>query len=436
MKKKVLLLLLVMAVLAAPLFSAGVRELKEFESIVKVESVENNANGISNIYAYRTDGSSVIYHVSSDTIFEGISLKNIEKDDILVIESNGIATMSIPPQMTALRVRDVTLAASLGYYNADFAEPIVYAPIEERASELSLPFDINDMIDRFSYSYGYLSMDNLIAQNLIVRGDYFARGIIDAIDLRQDLLLNFDEMIMVTQEYFDTVFSAGITGDYGNIVTNLSAIEALSAPDNLEDEFAYAYGYILAYQILTQGIEIDRVAFPYGMLNRLYNAEALLTIEEMNSSIDAYVQYINQVVQEWYNQVSSENLAKAEAFLAENATKEGVVAISDELQIEYVSRAEGDAATPTEDDTVVVNYTLRDLDGNVIEENEGASFPLSGVIEGFRTAILNMNVGDSITAYIHPSIGYGEYGTGTIEPNELLVFDIELVSIENTADQQ
>ena len=428
MAKRILLSLLALILCFSSVLAQGVREIGDNESIVKVISVQTSYDGNSNIIALRQDGSEVVYHIGNDTVFEGIDLSSVEKDMILVIKDSGIATMSIPPQMIALNVRDITNASALGFYDATFADPIVYAPLSSDSAE-ELPFNIEELVPRFSYAYGYLSMDNLMSQNLVVRGDYFARGIIDAIDLREDMLLSFDDMLLVTQEYFSTVYEAGVVGDYGDVVTSLEDVESLGIPDNLDDEFAYAYGYILAFQIMSQGIELDRVAFPYGMLNRLYNTSALLTTEEMNQAIEDYIAHLNQMIQEWINQMATENLSEAEAFLAENATREGVEAISDYLQLEFITRRAEESAVPTESDTVVVNYTLRDKDGNVIEQNENASFPLSGVIEGFRSAIMNMHVGDSVTAYIHPSIGYGETGAGTIEPNQLLIFDIELVSI-------
>ena len=97
------------------------------------------------------------------------------------------------------------------------------------------------------------------------------------------------------------------------------------------------------------------------------------------------------------------------------------------LQIETIT--EGDGATPAEDDTVIVNYTLRDIDGNLLDSGTGAQFALSGLIPGFSEAVMNMRVGGEVIAYVHPSLGYGESGAGTIEPNSLLIFDIELEGI-------
>lgn len=415
------------ALLLSSLSAAGIREIQDNESIVKVISVQNYQNGVTDITALKEDGSTAVYHVFDDTVFEDIELSSIKEGMVLVITDTGIATMSIPPQLSAAGIRDITLASSLGFYDVSFAEPVEYASIDE---DVVLPFNLDEMVPRFSYAYGYLSMDNLMMQNLTVRGDYFARGIIDAIDLTNDVLLSFDEMMMVTQEYFTTVYEQGIIGDEGEMVTSVEDVEALGLPETLEEEFAYAYGYILTFQIMSQGIELDRIAFPYGMLNRLYNEKALLTTDEMNAAIEDYIAYLNQVITEYIQQMAGENLKEAEAFLAENAKNENIESISDLLQLEFTARSQEESAMPSAEDTVVVNYTLRDKDGNIIEQNDGVSFPLSGVIEGFRSAITNMHVGDSVTAYIHPSIGYGESGAGAIEPNQLLIFDIDLIAIE------
>ena len=47
----------------------------------------------------------------------------------------------------------------------------------------------------------------------------------------------------------------------------------------------------------------------------------------------------------------------------------------------------------------------------------------------FVEAVTNMNVGQEAMVYIHPSYGYGETGTSSIEPNSLLIFRINLKSI-------
>ena len=40
-----------------------------------------------------------------------------------------------------------------------------------------------------------------------------------------------------------------------------------------------------------------------------------------------------------------------------------------------------------------------------------------------------MSGGSQCRFYVHPSLGYGESGSTRIEPNTLLIFDVELVEI-------
>ena len=241
MAKKLLLSILAVLLALTSLSAEGVREIGENESIVKVISINNYPNGYDDLVVQKEDGSIAVYHVTDDTVFEDISFSQIAKDSVLVIKDSGIATMSIPPQLSALSVRDITLASTLGFYDVSFAEPADLAVIPEGATA-SLPFDMDELVPRFSYAYGYLSMDNLMTQNLVVRGNYFARGILDAIDLREDMLLSFDDMLLVTEEYFTNVYQAGIVGEPGEMVTTVEEVESLGIPDNLDDEFSYAYG--------------------------------------------------------------------------------------------------------------------------------------------------------------------------------------------------
>ena len=62
---------------------------------------------------------------------------------------------------------------------------------------------------------------------------------------------------------------------------------------------------------------------------------------------------------------------------------------------------------------------------------ESSQFPVDGVIEGFKEAILGMNVNGIRRVEIPPELGYGERGAGnTIPPNSTLVFHIELLGIK------
>lgn len=94
---------------------------------------------------------------------------------------------------------------------------------------------------------------------------------------------------------------------------------------------------------------------------------------------------------------------------------------------------EGDGSRPTENNTAMVKYTGKHTDGSQFDSSNGQAveFPLMGVVPGFREGITLMPVGSVYELYIPGKLGYGERGIpGTIAPNEMLVFEVELVDFK------
>ena len=95
----------------------------------------------------------------------------------------------------------------------------------------------------------------------------------------------------------------------------------------------------------------------------------------------------------------------------------------------------GDGAEPNQDSTVDVHYVgWLVADGCVFDSSysrgSSVSFPVGGVIPGFRDAILGMKAGGQRRVYIPADQGYGSGGAaGAIPPNADLVFDIVLESV-------
>lgn len=106
----------------------------------------------------------------------------------------------------------------------------------------------------------------------------------------------------------------------------------------------------------------------------------------------------------------------------------------DSLQITDLQVGTGDEVK--EGATVTAHYTgALAKDGTIFESShdggQPATFPLSGVIEGWQKGVPGMKVGGKRRLVIPASQAYGEQGSPpTIGPNEPLVFDIELVSIQ------
>ena len=113
-------------------------------------------------------------------------------------------------------------------------------------------------------------------------------------------------------------------------------------------------------------------------------------------------------------------------------SKEGVTTTASGLQYEVLTNGTG--STPVETDQVTVHYHGTLVDGTVfdssVERGQPATFPVNGVIKGWVEALQLMNVGSKYKLYIPSDLAYGERGAGgSIGPNETLIFEVELLSI-------
>ncbi len=422
MKKIFTILLVTLA--AAGLFAQGAIELASDERPVKVISTTLTDNGTYDLNVIDQKGEVYIYH-TNDTTESLFPIEFFKEGDILAIKDTGIMTMSIPAQLSAKEIRYITYMADS--YGLSFAEvattPEVASSVENAMWDVTIA---DDMISRFNYAYGYLTLENFKSQGLNLVGAYFAKGIIDFYE-NAEPLISIDQMDPIVEQYITDIFSAGVTHDVGPSYGSIDLIRGLALTDALEDKFSYSYGYMIAASLMYNGLDILAQPFIEGALTSIYSLEAVMTAEEMDSAIMEYSEYLNAQYEEYFKALQTENLAEAEAFLADNKTKEGVITLDSGLQYEIITA--GDGAKPTAEDTVIVNYTLRMLDGTIMDQGTEVEFPLTSLIPGFVEVTTQMQVGEAVTAYIPPALGYGENGSNNIEPNSLLIFDIELLEI-------
>ena len=122
---------------------------------------------------------------------------------------------------------------------------------------------------------------------------------------------------------------------------------------------------------------------------------------------------------------------KIEDYLAAN----NLTAQVDPSGLYYILEEPGTGAQPTVTDSVVVRYKGYLLDGTVFDQTTGTEtvvFNLNGLIPGWQIAIPLLKEGGN-GIFIHPSVlAYGPFSPGgPIGPNEVLVFEIELVKVVN-----
>ena len=121
------------------------------------------------------------------------------------------------------------------------------------------------------------------------------------------------------------------------------------------------------------------------------------------------------------------NHAKEEAFLAENAKNEGVQTTESGLQYKLVSAGADYKVQPQ--DTVWVSYKGTLLDGTVFDQNDSTRFIANRVIKGWTEGLGLLGEGGKATFYIPSELAYGERGNRGIEPNSVLIFDVEVIKV-------
>lgn len=413
MNKRFILLSILLVVLSTALFAMGVREVEPEEKAILVFSISED-EGLYTISGEDEEGNINSYTIDDKAYVTPYPMDKLNAGSVVLVKADGEGKVS--------ELRDVTL----GVYTHSYSFQFPMKPTLPRIAiwESEKPVELRD---RFSYSYGYQFFLNYTTQGVTYNGKYLAKGIMDVFSTEPPLF-EADVFMPLLQSYMN--------GEKGMMpVDNEMApktLEELSSLEKSSSEFdVYSYGlgyYLTAYLTMMNGVDIEAQRFAEGALTALYNIEVKMSDEEMMASIDEYA----KIVQEEYNKQMAEltaaNLARAEEFLAENGKKEGVITTDSGLQ--YIVKKACEGAQPTRENTVNVNYRLTDLDGNVLDQNDGISFGLANVVPGFAEAVAAMHVGEEITCYVHPELGYGEFGTGSIGPNTLLIFDIALNAIE------
>jgi FKBP-type peptidyl-prolyl cis-trans isomerase len=206
-----------------------------------------------------------------------------------------------------------------------------------------------------------------------------------------------------------------------------------------KDKVSYAIGVNIGKSMRKDTVDIDPAIFSRGMKDALAGGKLLLTDDEMKAALTKLQTDLRAKQEETMQKTGEINKKGGEDFLTQNKTKPGVVALPDGLQ--YKILKEGTGPKPTANDSVVCNYRGTLLDGTEFDSSykrgQPATFPVSGVIKGWTEAVQLMPVGSKWQLFLPADLAYGNRGAGPdIGPNATLIFEVELLSIQNKAAAQ
>lgn len=197
--------------------------------------------------------------------------------------------------------------------------------------------------------------------------------------------------------------------------------------ESAQQRGSYAQGVNIGRQ--GQGLPLDVEAFILGIRDGLAGGEGQLTEQEMQQAMMEFSAFMNEEAAA----AGSENRLAGEAFLADNANREGVVVTASGLQYEVLEQ--GDGEMPTAAHRVRVHYRGTTIDGEVFDESysrgEPAEFAVGGVIAGWTEALQLMPVGSKYKLFIPADLAYGDNARpgAPFGPGSTLIFEVELLEI-------
>lgn len=228
-------------------------------------------------------------------------------------------------------------------------------------------------------------------------------------------------------------------------------IKGLKSTMDLESESAYAQGVSVGVQFSqmmipqfnaalygeesTEKMNNDQIMA--GVISVLKNQQLAINTLDAGQLVQTEMQKAQETQQAREEEKLKANyadaIAEGDAYLAENAKREGVVTLPSGLQYEIIQ--EGNGPTPTDTDRVKVHYHGTLINGEEFDSSvtrgEPAIFGVTQVITGWTEALKLMPVGSKWKLYIPYDLAYGGQDRGTIKPFSNLIFEVELLGIED-----
>ena len=200
---------------------------------------------------------------------------------------------------------------------------------------------------------------------------------------------------------------------------------------------SYAIGVNIGKGLHRDGVDVDPALIRRGIQDGIGGGKLALTDEEMKAALTALSADLKKKADAESAAVGDANKKEGDTFLATNKSKDGVQTLPDGLQYKVLTA--GNGPKPTATDTVVCNYKGTLINGTEFDSSykrgQPVTFPVGQVIKGWTEVLQMMPTGSKWEVYIPSDLAYGPQGPGRgpIGPNQTLIFEIELVSIQPKA---
>lgn len=221
------------------------------------------------------------------------------------------------------------------------------------------------------------------------------------------------------------------------LFTAVALVGALTLPTHADEkidlknevaQYGYSQGFLIGQRFKSKLLadKIDTKAFAQGLSDAL-TAKSQLTTKQLEQAITKGPVHLRAA--------KAEQKQLQSTYMAKNKGKDGVITTDSGLQYKVIKSGPTDGKSPTKTDTVVVHYTGTLLSGkkfdSSVDRGSPATFGVGQVIPGWTEVLQLMKPGDKWAVVIPSELAYGKRGAGgLIGPDEVLLFDVELISIK------
>jgi FKBP-type peptidyl-prolyl cis-trans isomerase FklB len=215
-----------------------------------------------------------------------------------------------------------------------------------------------------------------------------------------------------------------------------SAATSASAPTGrvtaTKDQISYATGVMAIRNFTKNDVAFDIEIMIQGMRDALAGKEMKMSDREMTMVMNRLKDELRRTMATNQRELADKNRKRGTEFLASYKAKPDVKTLGN--GVAYRVLKAGDGPKPVESDMVVTRYRGTTIDGvefDATMEGKTSTLRMNQVIMGWREALKQMPVGSKWEIVVPAPLAYGDRGVGDlIGPNEVLVFDVELLEIK------
>ena len=195
----------------------------------------------------------------------------------------------------------------------------------------------------------------------------------------------------------------------------LTAVALPVAAQDLESDqgkLGYAIGYEFGSETSQWDVDIEAVVT--AIRDADAGREPQVPAEEMQQVLNAFNERVREQRMEQFQRLAEENKARADEFLAENKSKNGIVTLPSGVQYRVIE--EGEGSRPSLSDTVTVHYRGSKVDGREFDSSFArgvpAVFQVDSVLEGWQEILPLMREGAYWQVFLPPELAFGMRGAG------------------------